>query len=359
MISISLPVLADTVVNVDITTHGGSVEYTGGAAYAGEETEMYWNAVYANAGGDILTNALDSNGNITTVSFNITDTSNNAWSDTGINVSGGNLQEGFNLMNDWVYNNDFKKLTISGLRESSFYDLYLYGFGTGGGDSTVWSVNDISKYTEAPGNGDTLLTEGKHYVKFEGVDDIDGSIELNISNNGGNWAIAGIQVVEVPVVGDAHTPVPSGDNITPTEYTSLSWYSPLQDESGNSISEPNIVSVVKYDVVYYGVPTDEVMEYDPNFIDKTIVDNGILQSMDVALDFDMTYFWRVDTTVKWDSSEVTGSLISVVQGETWSFSTHESHVLPEIEMDNIVTTIELGGEFKAIVIENTTFNRKC
>ena len=268
-----------TTVNVDINTNGGSETYMAGGALSGENTNMVWNGVYANTGGTFLSNALDSNGQETGIDFYLSGSSNNAWSDIGFNVSEGNLVEGFVLMNDWVFNNDDKTLIISGLETGHMYDLYLYGCGTGGGDVTRWEIDGKVQTSSLPDETDISLTAGKHFLLFNDIIPENSSITAEISNGntGGNWAIAGLQLVSSRAPGIAHTPVPENNangQIVPAGNISLQW-----------INDPDAVAVD----VWFGLSNDVESGC------AKIADHQLIDSIAVNVADDSQYYWRVDT----------------------------------------------------------------
>ena len=162
-------------------------------------------------------------------------------------------------------------------------------------------------------------------------------------------------------LGTAHTPVPADKSTVLSAdvpaTTSVSWYSPLQDENGDSKTEPNIVSVDNFDVYLYSVPVADVTDDDPNFVGVTPVDRDLNQSMTITPQYDYVYFWRVDTTVTWDSNEFTGtpSTQSVVQGSAWRFTTEPEYTAPELTFNNVITTLDIvPAMLSADVTENST-----
>ena len=186
-----------TIVNVDVDRLPTTATYTGGGAIGGDATPMVWNSVNPSSGGDFLVNALDSTGAETGINFNL-DAGGTLTSKNQYNVSNGALTEGWDLMVDFIYQNPARTLTISGLAAAP-YDIYLYGYGSGAAGDTIWTIDGVSKVTAAP--TEAVLTEGKHYVLFEGIAPAAGgtiAITLDRPDTVGSWAFAGLQIQQVP-----------------------------------------------------------------------------------------------------------------------------------------------------------------
>ena len=168
--------------------------------------------------------------------------------------------------------------------------------------------------------------------------------------SGERGTIAGVQIIGVDLV-LAHSPDPNGlvDLASGDVPDPLTWLSP------DNPDEPNILDVTAYDVYFYGVPTGDVDGDDPNFTGITplagTVNNPTGGSVArPAMNDDYTYFWRVDSTVVWDSNElltpgtyteVTGGYEQVLVGAFWSFTTLPTYFAPEIAMDSVITAIDL------------------
>jgi len=107
----------------------------------------------------------------------------------------------------------------------------------------------------------------------------------------------------------AHTPVPANGNVqvNSTAVTSVSWYSPLQDETGAVVGAPDIVSVNGY-TVWFGTAVPNELTDTPTFTTS--------QSLPVSLGYETTYYWRVDTHVT-----RTGNITDVIEGQVWQFTT--------------------------------------
>ncbi len=157
---------------------------------------------------------------------------------------------------------------------------------------------------------------------------------FDIATGGNTWYFDNFSITRR---GQAHTPEPDGVEVDSTVVSSVSWYSPEQDENGDLLDDPNIVAVTGYDVYW--------SETDPNYLTATPVSvnqPGTAYTPTGGIDYSKTYYWRVDTYVTWDSKEFTGtdSYSSVVKGFEWQFTT-----LPEFQMKmtfkNVITTMEL------------------
>ena len=152
--------------------------------------------------------------------------------------------------------------------------------------------------------------------------------------------------------GLAHTPVPANGNkkVNKTAVTSVSWYSPEQDENGAFKDDPNIVSVGNYDVYFRTT--------EPNDLTDTPVSTnqaGKSWIITPALAYDTTYYWRVDTRVTWDSNDFTGAgLTAIMKGQEWQFKTNPEYMPPVLTFDNVRTALPiLPANLAASVTENT------
>lgn len=129
------------------------------------------------------------------------------------------------------------------------------------------------------------------------------------------------------IPGAATDPVPADKDTTVNSETTtaVTWTAP---------SEPNIVSVTGYDVVF---------GTDPNMLENTkytdVANPFVLADNGINLDYGTTYYWRVDSHDVWDSDEVTGVVNDTVEGYEWTFTT-----IPNIIVDagdDILTALEL------------------
>lgn len=123
--------------------------------------------------------------------------------------------------------------------------------------------------------------------------------------------------------GAATNPVPDGKTLVDSEVTAaVSWTAP---------EDPNLLSITGYDV-YFGT--------DPNRINnpKTFVTT---EALPVTLDYNTTYYWRVDSHVVWDSSDIsgTGSSSQIVKGFDWSFTTLPDDITPLVTANDVLTSI--------------------
>ena len=136
--------------------------------------------------------------------------------------------------------------------------------------------------------------------------------------------------------GAAHDPTPDGSvDVDSTTVTALTWLSGDEPED-----DPNITSVSGYDVYLYGKHKDTVTSDDPNFLGVTPT-YETSESHNVSLAVDYTYFWRVDSTVVWDSNEAGGPLIETVEGPEWQFTTLPANPAPIVDAgSDIVTALD-------------------
>lgn len=226
----------------------------------------------------------------------------------------------------------------SGIAAGS-YDWYTdgYGFDTLG--------------TGGVGTGDILATiGGNHLAVGWNTGDTNGAgtaqngprLLFNLSGNGNTLpdTAAGKQALLDAI--NAYTllgvspfavtlPDPAkGAEVDLATLTELSW----QDSS-----DPNIASV-EYDVVF---GTEPNLLLNSTYIGVSnplnLAENGIY------LDYEIKYYWRVDTTITWDSNEVTGNLHEVAVGEPWFFTTLPDDKAPDVTADASGMDILTSPEF--------------
>jgi len=247
---------------------------------------------------------------------------------------------------EWDTDVDLSKMTISTEGGGEWIPFYAPDatWTNGSGDAQLHLIWDISDY-DIDGGGWESLRWNPVYADA-GV----GNLYID------NLAFDAIPFVE-PVRGQAHTPVPSdGDDLVDSDVvSSVSWYSPLQDPNGLPITDPNIVSVDSYDITYVIIPTDEVLETDPNgFIlgpaYTVVFDDDVTPPYPISLDYYETFFWRVDTHITFNSDEVTGNLSDVAEGEIWEFSTLEEYYAPAITFNNVITDMSLLPEYLSATV---------
>jgi len=136
--------------------------------------------------------------------------------------------------------------------------------------------------------------------------------------------------------------------LDPDNYGKISWQDPNTAAQGG---DPNLVSVDSYDITYYIVNTADVTADDPNWVrpgqvyyDETGVSSPYAIAFDDAADtdgaiyWDQTMFWRVDTHVNWDSTEITEN---PVIGANWQFATRPEYIAPIITFDSVITAMDL------------------
>lgn len=155
----------------------------------------------------------------------------------------------------------------------------------------------------------------------------------------------------VPDRGFAHTPVPvNGDNmVDSTAVTSVSWYSPLQDETGAVVGDPNIVSVNGYNVYFRTTEPNDATDTP-----KSTNQAGQSWTITPALAYDTTYYWRVDTSVTWDSNSFTGAgNTGIMKGVEWKFTTKPFYREATVKFDNVRTALTL---LPAVLAPEVTLN---
>jgi len=151
-----------------------------------------------------------------------------------------------------------------------------------------------------------------------------------------------IAAIPVPQIGQAHTPVPTdmATMVDSTAVTSVSWYSPEQDNTGVFKDDPNIVSVDGYKYLF---GTAEPNEFTQPYTLTTA------QNFPVTLGYETTYKWRVDTLVTW----LTGPP-SVVKGYVWKFTTKPFYTPPVLTFNGVATLQSLlPANLSASVAGNT------
>jgi hypothetical protein len=157
---------------------------------------------------------------------------------------------------------------------------------------------------------------------------------IGVSTDGvnGKWRIDDIKFEVDSLISPygAHHPVPEGPlkivSSSPADVT-LSWYSPLQDGTGAVVGEPNVVSVDNYEI--------RVSKTEPNLALVTPIDKDLAQSHVLSVSDGDTVYWRVDTTVTFDSNDIMGDpLTQVIEGFPWSFTVTEDGPVSSVVWDN-------------------------
>jgi len=165
--------------------------------------------------------------------------------------------------------------------------------------------------------------------------------------------------------GQAWGPAPTGTEVDriildPDNPGQISWKAPLT--SSDPEGDPNLLSVTKFDITYYIVnnpPADD----DPNLSEYGTTYPGVDSPYTPAsMDFDQTMFWRVDTTVVWDSNEMldpntytdngNGTYTQLVVGSDWQFST-ASYQPPVVNLNDVITFVDIGADLSATVTETS------
>jgi fibronectin type 3 domain-containing protein len=164
---------ATLVVNVDF---GNGPTFTGTAAAPDSGTK--WNA-YVNGSSPV--SAVKSSADVATT-VGMTFAANGSFNHTeGVNgpaSGGGTLTNGVELMQDYIWSNPLRTLTITGLVSGRSYNLYMYGYGDTVGQNCGVRLNGISKQTSDPA-GLTTLTQGAHFVTHTAIADGSGQITFN------------------------------------------------------------------------------------------------------------------------------------------------------------------------------------
>ena len=291
-----------------------------------------------------VTNVVDFEGNATDVDVTYNALSRGAYGADSVQSSTLPANDGKEMMKGYfTTQGTTNSVTVSDLTAGGYYNLYLFGHGDNEAQNTQFTVVGETKGSTINVAGLTQLTENAHYVVFEFVPaDENGEILIEYANGPDNeWgSFNGMQITTASVRGAAHTPVPTGDTVNASEVSSVSWYSPEQDEEGLALDDPNIVSIQGYDV-YWSTT-------EPNYLSATPAsamqagqsfnpaDNGL-----DPITFETTYFWRVDAHVTWDSNEITGSFVDIVEGTPWEFTTLSQYLEPQLSLNSVITTLDL------------------
>lgn len=161
------------IVNVDF---GNGPVFSGTAA--APDSGSKWNS-YAN--GNSPASAVKSSADVATT-VGMTFAASGTFSDpTGVNgpaSGGGTLTSGVELMQDYMWSNSLRTVTISGLASGRSYDLYVYGYGDTAGQNCGVRLNGISKQTSNPA-GLVTLTRGAHFITHTAIADGSGQISFN------------------------------------------------------------------------------------------------------------------------------------------------------------------------------------
>jgi fibronectin type 3 domain-containing protein len=164
---------ATLIVNVDF---GNGPVFSGTAAAPDSGTK--WNS-YTN--GNSPASAVKSSADVATT-VGMTFDANGTFSDpAGVNGAasgGGSLTNGFELMQDYIWSNSLRTITIRGLASGRSYDFYMYGYGDTVGQNCGVRLNGISKQTSDP-TGLAIPTQGAHFVTFAAIADESGEIAFN------------------------------------------------------------------------------------------------------------------------------------------------------------------------------------
>ena len=201
------------------------------------------------------TDVVDFEGNATEVDVTYNALSRGAYGTDSIQSTSLPATDGHDMMEGYFTTQGMaNSVTISDLGAGLSYDLYLFGHGDNEAQNTQFTVAGETKGSTIDVTGLGLLTEDAHYVVFTAVEaDENGEILIEYANGPDNeWgSFNGMQITHSAAPrGAAHSPSPSGDEVNATGLTSVSWYSPEQDEYGDPFDDPNIVSIQGYDVYW-------------------------------------------------------------------------------------------------------------
>ena len=346
------------IINVDFDDSRASFGTYSGAAIIGAAGDV-WNSCmpeldFGGYAGGTYTALQDSTGVATSVSLILT-ASGSGWGTT--NNTDCNFGDPLNsLMRDsaFAFPGAVGTATISGLAPNAAYTIYLLGVSNSAAQNTTFTIDGVAKTVASDTIADaTYLTEGEDYVVFTGDTGAAGEIVLTYDGGGNFCSFNGFQL-EI-ISNAAHDPNPDGVSLLAAGDVPdpLTWLSP------DNPDEPNIIDVTAYDVYFYGVLAGSVTADDPNFADVTPVSGTVnnptggfiaQSSLPETITDNTTYFWRVDSTVVFDSNEmlapgtytqVAGGYEVVLPGFVWSFTTLASYYPPVITMDSVITAIDL------------------
>lgn len=227
-------------------------------------------------------------------------------------------------------------------------------FGVGAGTYDWFTLGFDTLGTGSVGTGTVLATIGGNNLAVgwqAGDTDSAGRIQagrrllFNLDAEGGTNLVrlpqteAGLQAFKDAI--DAYTllgvspyaataPNPAkGAVVDLTSLTEMSW----QD-----CSDPN-VAAVQHDLVF---------GTEPNMLLNAVypaVSNPLnLASENIYLDYDTTYYWRIDTIITWDSNDITGNWQDVAVGTPWFFTVLPEDKIPGVTADagdmDILTSLE-------------------
>jgi len=115
--------------------------------------------------------------------------------------------------------------------------------------------------------------------------------------------------------------------------------------SWDYIDDPNISQVFGYDV-YFDANEFMVSTGSPSV---KIAANQLSTSCSPILDWNTTYYWRVDMNV--DQASVPGSDPNTIVGMVWSFTTKPEDTAPTVDAgDNILTTLALTSPPNELIL---------
>ena len=247
------------------------------------------------------------------------------------------------LIRDWIGSDtrvvgDPLTITISGLPAGMYtWVSYHHDTDTGGSIGTFdVTVNDATgSVTTTDVEGSSTGAQGvvtlDAVATFEATIVSDGTSDVSLvfdnQNPDGNTAwneswfcMNGFDLTQLYFKGAATDPVPFSNEVDSETVNQISWSAPVDND---------LDFVDGYDV-YFGTIADPNVDENP----MTYTTDTFLS---VELDFNTTYYWRVDTHVTWlDSTS------EVVEGLTWQFTTLPDDKTPIVTAadTNVITSME-------------------
>lgn len=234
----------------------------------------------------------------------------------------------------------YQTLTISDI-DGTFpneYDVIVYVTGWGGwgpytdGTTTYYCTVEDAMTGDLIQSTDTDDSDGIDegtYVRFNGLSADTATIQILNSTGAG---IGGFQIVGSGR-GMAYSLSPKGVVSKDFDENELTWV------SGDIPDDPDL-TVNSFDLKYYTKQIDEITEDDPNFSNPAVTTvTGVTSPHVLPLDYDTTYFWRIDSNVTWDPNviwdviDITGDLTETISSRTAAFEVEPRHVPPKVYIE--------------------------
>jgi len=279
------------------------------------------------------------------------------------------------------------RITMTGLSPGMTYALQIMGNdgrGTGTETASRWTV--LGDGTQSVADSITAGTEGAIQLRTTPVGyasymlgtftaDSDTQV-IECYGDSGGWytdlnrlSTSQFNALQLRQLGGergkAHSPAPTGTDVDrlildPDNPGQISWKAPLTSSDPNG--DPNLLSVTKFDITYY-IVNNPPAEDDPNLSEYgTTYPNVTSPYTPASMDFDQTMFWRVDTTVVWDSNELldpntytdngNGTYTQLVVGSDWQFST-APYYPPIITFNGVITSVDIDADLSATITETS------